>query len=626
MRRLLAVAVFLAVPATTLGTADAGTYQVSACAAPTPTVNNAWQAFNNNTTYLETPANCGSGEVTGGSRNTSGLAAADILELKTNVPAGAVAGWKFTAPAGDEISAIGMDRDLYEQTEGWIPEVVDAQGTVLAGETCSFIAMDGGCEVSGFAEHTSLDTTSLAIELLCDPEPFQLTVCANGFSQHDARVELNSATVTITDDQPPQITSTGGALFASGLAHGSVAGTIDGADNSGVQYARLYVDGVPVSQQSLACNFTLPAPCPASSSSQFSLNTSTLANGPHKIQAAVIDAAGNQTLGSPVQLTVENSSPSPPSSLQVNGQRGGAWINQPATVTWTNPTQPQDDPIGQINWIACPGTETSIPASGCDALHTQTSPLTSLTFDPAQDPTFAGQPQALYTVFVWLSDAVRNATQANSAAISFGYQTTPPPAPRSIVASGRGPYAITLGAPAHLAPIVATDWVACNSARVCTPAQTSPSLSFRFDPAHIPQFQGHVHSSYTIRAWLTDAAGNADPTNSATLALTYGSPMKNSPGLRILAVTRRGRVLHLRGAAARSLRGHLTILVHYTLHTRAGKVHKTIRVDRGKWSATIVLPAGALTARVTVVHHSSAHFSAQVVTRRVRHPHSVARH
>ena len=80
------------------GTAFAGSYQVRACAVPTPLVNNSWQPFNNNPTYLETTANCGSEDVTGGSLSTSGLAAADVLRLSTNVPAGATAGWQFTPP------------------------------------------------------------------------------------------------------------------------------------------------------------------------------------------------------------------------------------------------------------------------------------------------------------------------------------------------------------------------------------------------------------------------------------------------------------------------------------------------------------------------------------------------
>ena len=200
-RALLALALLLVADAIATGAAAvAGTYQVGACAAPTPLVNNSWQPFNNNPTYLETSTNCGGEDVTGGSPSTSGLAAADVLRLSSNVPAGAMAGWQFAAPAGDTVSAISLNRDLYEQGEGWVPQIVDAGGTLLSGETCSFSASNGGCEVSGEATHTGLDTTSLAIELVCEPAPFQLTVCGNGFSEHDARVELNSATVTVTDE------------------------------------------------------------------------------------------------------------------------------------------------------------------------------------------------------------------------------------------------------------------------------------------------------------------------------------------------------------------------------------------------------------------------------------------
>jgi hypothetical protein len=624
MRRSLIAAAMLLTVMVAAASASAGTYSVSACAGFAQ-VNNSWQPFNNNTRYLETPTNCGSSEITGGSEHTSGLAAADVLRLSTNVPAGALAGWKFTAPAGDTISAISMDRDLYEQTEGWIPEIVDADGGVLPGETCSFDAMNGGCEVSGPATHTGLSTTSLAIELLCAPEPFELSACANGFSQHDARVELADVTVTVTDEQPPQITSTSGSLFAGGLVRGTLSGTIDASDNSGVQYARLYVDGAQVAQQASSCDFTLPEPCPTSSSNQFSLDTSTLSNGPHQVQAAVIDAAGNQTLGSPVQITVDNSDPSAPSGLQVNGRADGAWLNQSATITWTNPNQPQDDPIGQVNWIACPGTEASIPASGCDQTHNQTIPLNSLTFDPARDPTFASQPQALYTVFVWLGDAIGNSTQTNDATISFGYQTSPPPSARSISASGRGPYTITLAAPAHLAPITATLWNACNSSGTCSPTQTSPGLSFVFDPNHMPQFQRSPYARYTIRAWLQDAAGNASSADSATLTITHARSGKASPQLRILSVRRTAHALQVRGSAARSVAGHVTIVVHYSLDARLRRVQKTVKVARGTWSAVLGLPRGARTARVTVVYHSSRDWLAQVLTRYIHHQPSTKR-
>jgi hypothetical protein len=422
---LLALSVLFTATVIATGTAFAGTYQVAACVGPTPLINNSWQPFNNNLTYLETSTNCGGAIVTGGSPNTSGLAAADVLQLATNVPAGATAGWRFTAPAGDVISAASIDSDLYRQAEGWVPQIVEAEGSPLGGESCS---SNGDCEISGEAIHAGLDTTSLAIGLVCDPAPVQLTVCANGFSQHFARVELNSAAVTVTDNQPPQITSTSGSLFSGGLVRGTLSGTIDGSDSSGVQYARTYVDGTQVAQQAYACDFTRPAPCSASSSNQFSLDTTTLSNGPHQVQAAVVDAAGNQTLGSPVQITVENS----------------------ASTVPTTPTVPPASP--------------------------------------------------------------------------------PPPSP-----------------------------------------------------------------------------------------ITPSTPAKTNPGLRILSVTRTKRVLRVRGAAAKTLVGDVTIVVRYTLGGRSHSVEKTVRVTHGGWAAILGLPSGARTNRVTVLHHSTTRWLAQTVTRYVYH-------
>ena len=68
---LLAAGMLFAVGAATTGTAFAGTYPVTACAGTTPLINDSWQAFNNNTAYLQTPANCGSNDITEGSLTTS---------------------------------------------------------------------------------------------------------------------------------------------------------------------------------------------------------------------------------------------------------------------------------------------------------------------------------------------------------------------------------------------------------------------------------------------------------------------------------------------------------------------------------------------------------------------------
>ena len=143
-------------------------------------------------------------------------------------------------------------------------------------------------------------------------------------------------------------------------------------------------------------------------------------------------------------------------------------------------------------------------------------------------------------------------------------------------------------------------------------------MSFSFAPSQ--------YGRYTIRAWLQDAAGNASPTDSATLAITHSKPGKPSPRLHILSVTRARRALRVRGTAARTLAGHVTIIVHYALGIRGYNVQKTVRVADGRWAAVLELPSGARTRRVTVLYHRSAHWVAETVTRYVHHAPNEAGH
>ncbi len=269
--------------------------------------------------------------------------------------------------------------------------------------------------------HTGLDTTSLAIELVCDPEPVQ---------RHRLRQRvLRSTSRGSSSTVPPSPSPTSSRRRSPPPAARCSPGVSCVAPSRARSTARTAAAcNTPAStstaprspSRQLACDFTQTAPCPASSSNQFSLDTTTLANGPHQIQAAVVDAAGNQTLGGPVQITVDNTAPS----------------------ELTPPTTPP---------------------------------------------------------------------------------TAPPP-----------------------------------------PSPISPS-----------------------------------------------KPAQASPQLRILGVTRTRRALHVRGAAAKTLAGHVTIVVRYTLRGRSHSVQKAVRVANGKWAAVLRLPSGAWTNRVTVFYRGATHWLAQ---------------
>ena len=98
-----------------------------------------------------------------------------------------------------------------------------------------------------------------------------------------------------------------------------------------------------------------------------------------------------------------------------------------------------------------------------------------------------------------------------------------------------------------------------------------------------------------------------------------GKPVRASPRLQIRSVTRTKHELHVRGASAETLVGHVTIVVRYTLRGRSHSVQKSVRVASGKSAAVLRLPGGAWTSRVTVIYHGAADWLAQVVTRYVHH-------
>jgi hypothetical protein len=75
----------------------------------------------------------------------------------------------------------------------------------------------------------------------------------------------------------------------------------------------------------------------------------------------------------------------------------------------------------------------------------------------------------------------------------------------------------------------------------------------------------------------------------------------------------------VRGAAAKTLVGHVTIVVRYTLRGRLHSVQKTVPVANGKWAAVLRLPSGAWTSRVTILYRGAADWLAQSVTRYVHH-------
>ncbi|HWH12611.1 MAG TPA: hypothetical protein VG165_15925, partial [Solirubrobacteraceae bacterium] len=398
-----------------------------------------------------------------------------------------------------------------------------------------------------------------------------------------------------------------------------------GADNSGVASVRVYVDGNPVVQSAFTCDFTYAQPCPATATSPtLSLDTTRLADGPHQIQAAVIDAAGNETRGPVQQLLVANHPPAAPTAVAVTNAPTG-WINHPATITWRNPAQGAGLPIAGVDWVACRGVDSSIPPSGCGAVHAQATPLTSLTEDPRAEPAFAGTLAGSYTVFVWLADSSGDVNPASSGHASFGFDgTTPgPPTALKVTASSTGRSFVIRATPApHVAPIAAVNWIACKTGGRCTAPRRVSGLTFGFDPATNPTFRSAPRGRYHVDAWLEDAAGNTSRSSARSTTLAYpatATPRTTtptaSPHLHLTTVTVVGRTLRVAGTASRALEGH----VHVTERCLVGRLVRTLRrtatAFAGHFSAELVQPSGGRAERVTATFAGDRHLRAETVTR-----------
>ena len=102
---------------------------------------------------------------------------------------------------------------------------------------------------------------------------------------------------------------TGGALASSGTVSGTASISYQAADtSSGVRLVQLRVDGEPVAEKDYiaSCSYTDFQACPPSVSDTISWNTATVANGQHRVELVVEDAAQNTSVIYSGEVTVQN--------------------------------------------------------------------------------------------------------------------------------------------------------------------------------------------------------------------------------------------------------------------------------------------------------------------------------
>jgi hypothetical protein len=301
-------------------TASADTYTVFSCKGPTGVANTAagWAAV---------PAPTPEGRVANACANGGPLTA--LLDATT--PAGsASASWSFAAPTDTRIVRFAAQRTTTGIATPGVRFPDDVKyilqtDTALTLESC-VVSDTSSCvsELTAPIDKQGIDAGLVLIRVLCTN--------AGSTCSRALRADYSSAQVGIKDVLAPAVS--GVKVVDSGDSSGILSVSYNAADRGGGVYrAVVKVDGSPAAVQPLggaACTdanpadgdpyqFVVPVPCPGAVNGAVTrINYRTLPAGPHAVEIAVEDAAGNATSVYATQfpkLNAENA-PSTPAGVK----------------------------------------------------------------------------------------------------------------------------------------------------------------------------------------------------------------------------------------------------------------------------------------------------------------------
>jgi hypothetical protein len=290
------------------GTARAGTYEVWSCAdeAGKPAAIEGWAKLDLGPTAIGD-----SGQV-----HANGCATSTGLYVGfngTTISYHAAAGWTFTAPADTTLAAYRIWRSMVSiQAPGNI--TISRIGPGPSDEQCASTAgcVALGTERTPFADANLLrvDTvpagkTVLTVRIQCDSAGDNCA--ATGGAQVAARV-YRLAVVLRDDSAPAFLSPPGGSLTAAGALTGTQSISFSAADKGGgVRSGVLEVDGAAVARQEFcAPPYAEIVPCNLADGGTLSVDTRTLADGPHSARVVVTDAGGNVAASEPIAFTTAN--------------------------------------------------------------------------------------------------------------------------------------------------------------------------------------------------------------------------------------------------------------------------------------------------------------------------------
>ncbi len=208
------------------------------------------------------------------------------------------------APAGSVITGMRAKATAYDQKaaaniEGWRAGIADDNGFRWCGVP-SPCAWSGAPSVPVVLD--GLSTTRLRLMVIC--------ALGGGCRRNtvQATTTLSDVILQVRDDHGPAVGAMSGALASGGdwLA-GAIPSGFEASDPAGIRSAVISVDGTTVSGVDHRCDQYSMSPCP-NGGADATVDTRQLSDGPHRIVARAIDAAGNGA-DQRTQINVDNTAP-----------------------------------------------------------------------------------------------------------------------------------------------------------------------------------------------------------------------------------------------------------------------------------------------------------------------------
>ena len=341
------VVVTLALPS---AAAQAGGYDVTACATTNGGVQNAFiaAAYPGMSAYLSCP-NTPTTPPVGWSLAPAPLPA----RARCRCCAGAYQ--VFEAPPGASLASVSFDVATIRLASYWTTGIVAFDSNFDSGLLpYGCYAGSPGCSIGsqsffgpvtvGLGGHSKF-----RFETRCG-NPSGCDISGSGF-QPGTRALFAAANVVVrvNDFSAPSITPVSGSLWGGGWQRGVQDAWQMLGDNVGIMMLRLYADGRLADSQDfrqprwpdhVRCDFTRRQPCSAVLTGGMYLDTRTVPDGARTIRVETVDAAGNSAH---VDRTVlVDNTPPPPASAAVEG--GEDWRQANGfTIRWA-PSSERDRP------------------------------------------------------------------------------------------------------------------------------------------------------------------------------------------------------------------------------------------------------------------------------------------